>query len=314
MDFTTNLISIIINALVSLSFLSLATLGIVLIFKTSSTTNFAQGMLGIFGAYLTSYLIDNKGISEFTGLPNFIVSSPLQLILPIIGGMVTSFVFGFLIDAVIFRNAKYTNPATKQIITMGLVIILTGLIPTIFGGVIRRASFQFTTKTIEIFGVPTPLHGLVTLAIATIVITLIFVVLKYTKWGLGLRSVASNEKVAGLMGINTNFINAMSWALAGALGALSAITYTAAINTLSISAMTSTQINAFYSSILGGFQTFYGPLVGAFVLTLGQSVIPRILSMWNLASWGDTVLYLSVMLIVLIKPHGIFGKKVMKKV
>ncbi len=314
MDFSTNLISIIINALVSLSFLSLATLGIVLIFKTSSTTNFAQGMLGIFGAYLTSYLIDNKGISELTGMPSVIISSPLQLILPIIGGMVTSFVFGYLIDAIIFRNAKYTNAATKQIITMGLVIVLTGLIPTIFDGVIRRASFQFVTRTVEILGVATPLHGIITLIIAFFIISLIFIFLKYTKWGLGVRSVASNERVAGLMGVNTNFINAMSWAIAGALGALSAITYTAAINTLSITAMTPIQINAFYASILGGFQTFFGPLVGAFALTLGQNIIPRILSIWNLATWSDTILYLVIMLIVLIKPNGLFGKKVMKKV
>lgn len=86
----------------------------------------------------------------------------MQLILPIIGGMVVSFVFGYLIDALIFRRAKYTNAATKQIITMGLVIILTGLIPTLFGATVRRASFQFTTKTVKVLGVSTPLHGIIT--------------------------------------------------------------------------------------------------------------------------------------------------------
>lgn len=305
---------IIISALVSFSFLSLATLGIVLIFKTSTTTNFAQGMLGVLGAYTTSYIIDPVGINRYTGLPSVIIEGPAQLILPIIGGIITSLVFGYLIDVVIFRRAKYTNAATKQIITMGLVIIITGLIPIVFGETTSRASFQFTTKTINFLGVPTPVHGIVTFILATVVITLIFIFLKFTKWGLGVRSVASNEKVAGLMGVNTNRINATSWGIAGGLGALSAITYTAAINVLAISIMVPIQINAFYSSILGGFQTFFGPLVGAFLFTLGQSIIPRILSTWNLAQWGNTILYMLIMFVVLIKPNGLFGKKVVKKV
>src|SRR5690606_21749321 len=197
------------------------------------------------------------------------ITSPLQLVLPMLGGILVSFVAGFLIDAIIFRKAKFTNAATKQIITMGLVIVITGLIPLIFGGTVTRQSFKFDPNTVEFLGVQLPIHQLVTLGFAALIITLIFVLLKYTKWGLGVRSVASNERVAGLMGINTNVINAMSWAIAGALGALSAITYTAAIGSLNSSGMTEIQINAFYASILGGFDTFYGPLIGAFFLSAG---------------------------------------------
>lgn len=306
--------NIILNALISFSFLSLATFGIVLIFKTSSTTNFAQGMLGILGAYTTSYIIDQKGVSDFTGLPSVNINNPLSLILPILGGMLVSFIFGYLIDAVIFRKSKFTNAATKQIITMGLVIGLSGLIPVIFGETITRASFKFTDETIQLLGLGIPLHRIITLIISGIIILTIFIVLKYTKWGLGVRSVASNERIAGLMGVNTNKINALSWGIAGALGALSAITYTAAISSLSISAMTDIQINAFYASILGGFQTFYGPLIGAFILNIGQSAIPMLLVKYGLAQWGNTILYLIIMLVVLIKPNGIFGKRIVKKV
>lgn len=306
--------NIILNALISFSFLSLATFGIVLIFKTSSTTNFAQGMLGILGAYTTSYIIDQKGVSDFTGLPSVNINNPLSLILPILGGMLVSFIFGYLIDAVIFRKSKFTNAATKQIITMGLVIGLSGLIPVIFGETITRASFKFTDETIQLLGLSIPLHRIITLIISGIIILTIFIVLKYSKWGLGVRSVASNERIAGLMGVNTNKINALSWGIAGALGALSAITYTAAISSLSISAMTDIQINAFYASILGGFQTFYGPLIGAFILNIGQSAIPMLLVNYGLAQWGNTILYLIIMLVVLIKPNGIFGKRIVKKV
>lgn len=313
MNLSTDIISVLLNALISFSYLSLATFGIVLIFKTSSTTNFAQGMLGILGAFATSYFIDKVGVNDLTGLPSVIITSPWQLILPMLGGILISFIAGLLIDVVIFRNAKFTNAATKQIITMGLVIVITGLIPLIFGPT-TRMSFVFSDQTIFFLGVALPVHQLVTLLISSSLILFIFVMLKYTKWGLGVRSVASNERVAGLMGINTNRINSLSWAIAGALGALSAITYTAGIGSMSIYSMIDMQVNAFYASILGGFSTFFGPLGGAFLLTTGQSLFPKILVSYNLAQWSNTVLYFAIIFAVLLKPVGLFGKKVIKKV
>lgn len=313
MNITTDIISVLLNALISFSYLSLATFGIVLIFKTSSTTNFAQGMLGILGAYATSYFIDPTGVNDLTGLPSVTITSPWQLILPMLGGIAISFIAGLLIDVVIFRNAKFTNAATKQIITMGLVIVISGLIPLVFGPT-TRMSFVFSDKTIFLLGVALPMHQLITLSLSAFLILFIFAMLKYTKWGLGVRSVASNERVAGLMGINTNKINSLSWAIAGALGALSAITYTAGIGSMSSLSMIDMQVNAFYASILGGFSTFFGPLAGAFLLTTGQSLFPKILVSYNLAQWSNTVLYFAIIVAVLLKPVGLFGKKVIKKV
>jgi branched-chain amino acid transport system permease protein len=310
----TDIIDVLLNSLIAFSFLSLATFGIVLIFKTSSTTNFAQGSLGILGAFATSYFIDRQGVIDITGQPSVVLTSWTQLLIPMLAGILISFIAGFLIHAVIFKNARYTNVATKQIITMGLVIVITGLIPIVFGGTVTRVSFAFSKNTTEILGVSMSNHSLITLVISAIIILGLFLLLKYTKWGLGVRSVASNERVAGLMGINTDLINALSWAIAGALGALAAITYTAAIGTLTSSAMIDVQVNAFYASILGGFSTFFGPLAGAFLLTTGQSLFPRLLIGLNMAQWSNTFLYLAIMIAVLIKPVGLFGKKVTKKV
>jgi len=307
-----------VTGILSFAFLSLATFGIILIFRTSSTTNFAQGMLGIVGAYVASWIMAPEGFNEVTGLANVRVDNYyLWLVLSMLFGILISFAFGFLIDSVIFKNAKYTNAVTKQIITMGLVILITGLIPFVFGATISRKSFQFVQKTgtsISIGSVAVPIHSLITIILAAIILTGLFIVLKYTKWGLGVRSVASNEKVAGLLGVNTNKINSLSWAIAGALGAVSAITYTAAIGTLNSSAMTEMQINAFYSSTLGGFGSFHGPILGAAFYTLGYNLLNFFLVRISLPNWTNTILYLIILTLVLIKPYGLFGKKVIKKV
>lgn len=306
----------ILNVLTSyLPFLILATMGIVLIFKTSSTTNFAQGMIGVFGAFLTSYLIDRVGVSDYTSSPSAVPNSFLHLVLCILGGMLLSFLIGLFIDGVIFRFSKYTNAATKQIITMGIVILFSGLIPIVFGETVTRRSFQFFGDgNTKLFGIQYTNHRLFTMILAITIISVIFILLKYTKWGLGVRSVASNEKVASLMGINPNVINGSSWAIAGALGALAAITYTAAINTLDIGSMTPIQIDAFYSSILGGFSTFAGPIFGAIILSIIQFVAVLILPAYGMGSLVNTFVYLFIIVVILIKPNGIFGKKVMKKV
>lgn len=318
-------VHILIQALLSFAFLATATFGIVLIFKTSATTNFAQGMIGILGAYLTSYLIDSVGKNDYTGLPSVTpIPMGLQIVLPILGGMLLSFLFGLLVDAIIFRNSRYSNPVSKQIITMGLVIAIIGIIPVVFGSV-ERFSFKFTQDSVDILGVSYQKHSLITLGIATIILTTLFVLLRKTKWGLAVRSVASNEEVAGLMGINTKRISAMSWAIAGALGALSAITYTASKSTLGIMDMANMQIYAFYAAIIGGFATFGGPIVGAFIFYFVRFSVGPVLNLitnfsykqgwnWRLYRFENIVVYLIVMLIILIKPNGIFGKKTQKKV
>jgi branched-chain amino acid transport system permease protein len=303
-----------LSSLWAFGFLSLATFGITLIFKTSSTTNFAQGMIGIIGAYITSFILSNEGINDLTGKSIELSDFSALLILPMLGGIAASFLFGMFIDMVIFRHAKFTNAATKQIITMGIVIVVTGIIPFIFGATTNRESYRFSGQTISLGNFKIPVHSLTTLIFSVVIIGVIFILLKYTKWGLGVRAVASNEKVAGIMGINTNAINALSWGIAGAIGALCAITYTAGIRMLNSSVMIEMQINAFYSSILGGFGTFYGPLLGSLIFTLGQSFIPSVLIKVNLGQWSNTVLYLLILFGVLIRPMGLFGKKVLKKV
>jgi branched-chain amino acid transport system permease protein len=307
------IINSLITSILSFSFLALATFGIVLIFKTSSTTNFAQGTLGVVGAYVTSYILAPKGVNDIDGT-SILISSVWQVVLPMLGGILVSFILGLLIDVVIFRNAKYTNSATKQIITMGLVIVIAGLLPLIFGGNITRQSYKFSVKTVKWIGINWPLHNVITLGITIVVIGGLFLLLKFTKWGLGVRAVASNEKVAGLMGINSNIINSLTWGIAGALGALSAITYAASIGTLNSGTMIDMQLNAFYSSILGGFGTFYGPLAGGFIFTVTRGLLPNLLINFNLTQWSTTILYVLILVAILIKPSGLFGKTTIKKV
>ena len=143
----------------------------------------------------------------------------------------------------------------------------------------------------------------------------VFLLLHKSKWGLSVRATASNEVVAGMMGINTKVITAISWGIAGGFGAVAAILYIGNISLSNGYIMTTTQINAFLAGILGGFATFHGPVFGAIIIYMINVVIGCIcIHVPSLSNWKAALVYLVVMLLVLWKPQGLFGKKMVKKV
>lgn len=285
-----------LNSLQYASVLSLSAFAIILIFKTSVTTNFAQGTISIVGAHMTAYMFTKWGFNLWWAIP---------------AGMVVAFILGILVDTQLLRRSKLVTPIGKQMITMGLVLFLTGIIPTVFGldqlyiDPLMHGNYDFTLFG---HGYTITYHSLLTTGIAATILIGLFIALKYTKWGLGVRATASNELVASMMGVNTRSITALSWSIAGGLGALAAILYGATL-TFSSGYMTNVQVNGFLAAILGGFGTFYGPVVGSLLITFLGNIIG-----FQFSVWKEVIVYVIILLITLYKPLGLFGKKVIKKV
>ncbi len=282
----------------------LATFAVTLIFKTSYTTNFAQGVISAIGAYVAVEL------SMTNGYPIWMVA---------IVGVLAAFILGVAIDVLIFRNGRYVNALGKQIITMGLISIIIGVIPFIFKVAKMEAvpAFPFIhlTQGLQIGEIFIQYNTIIGVAITIILLAAVFLLLQKSKWGLSVRATASNEIVAGMMGINTKVITAISWGIAGAFGAVAAILYIGNVTLSNGYVMTTTQINAFLAGILGGFATFHGPVFGA-VIIYGLNILVGCLCihMPELSTWKSAIVYLIVMLLVLWKPQGLFGKKLVKKV
>ena len=295
----------IFNSLVTICVTVLVTLAITMIFKTSFTTNFAQGVISVFGAYLVSTLLSDSGLSIWIAMPI---------------GAVSSVAIAVFIDLVIFRHGRYVNAVGKQIITMGLLSIISSAIPLIFGNDFSIAFDKFS-NVIYAFNVGSgevtiTAHAIICLAITVVLVAVILVLLKYSKWGLSVRATASNEFVAGMMGINTHVVTAISWGLAGALGAVAATMWASQSN-LSTYMMTSFQVNAFLAGILGGFASFYGPLVAAIIIPLVSNLLGwfgNVIDAPSLSSWANVIVYVLILIAIFFKPQGLFGKRIAKKV
>lgn len=284
---------------------ALVTMAITLIFKTSFTTNFAQGVISAFGAYVVSSVMTSNGLSIWLALP---------------AGMLVSMLIAIVIDVGIFRRGRYVNALGKQIITMGLISIVVGATPLVFG--IVTPGFAPFVKGLISFdladgNVSFPKNSLVCMAMTIVVIGAIFVLLRYSKWGLSVRATASNEYVAGMMGINTHVVTAVSWGLAGAIGALAATINASSGNTVNIYFMTNYQVFAFLAGILGGFSTFHGPVIAALMIPLANNLVQyavNVMGRPDLTGWSMVFVYGIALVIIFFKPQGIFGKKIAKKV
>jgi len=297
----------IVNRTLYMCVLALATTGIVLIFKTSTTANFAQGMISEVGAFVAAKLILNLA-ANYTNMGN-----TLMVLLAMLGGAIVAFLIAVCIDVFIIRNSKMPSAVGKQMITMGLVLVFAGSIPLIFGSIpmgipklVYGDNIDFTLFGIEL---NITQNALLALIITVVILVILFSMLRLTKWGLGVRATASSEVVASMMGVNTKVITALSWGIAGLLGGVAAVLWAPNTATLEVGLMTPTQVNGFMAAILGGFGSFAGPLIASIIIP----VLTGLLS-FVVLGWENAVVYGIILVIVLFKPLGLFGKQVAKKV
>ena len=276
------------------SIFALATLGIIIIFRTSRTTNFAQGIIGMFNAFVATVVLINFDFPVW---------------LATIVGLISAFAMGILIDLVIIRRAKKVNVIGKQIITFGLILIILGVAPMMFGSVPLSFPPFIRTGEFQIAGATLTHNGLLNILIGLGLMGSLFYFLQYTKWGLAVRVTASSEQTAKLMGVPTSYVTMGAWAIAAVLGALAAI-MVAPMRSVEVTMMEMVQVNALIAGVLGGFQTFHGPVIAAYMIALARNLIMFYIS----DSWGEPLLYLLILLFIVVKPNGLIGKKIVKKV
>ena len=301
-----DILQTIVNSLPTIGRYALVTIGIVLIFRTTATTNFAQGLIATFGTFVVTW-----ASRTYTALPLWVC---------LLLGMAAAFALGMFVDVALIRRARRITPSGKQMITMGVMMILVNVTPVLFRDITlwTRPGKSFSTAIIsfQLFGYTLNITemGLLAFVLAAIVLSLVFAALKFTKWGLGVRATAANENVAQMLGVNTRVITAFSWALAGALASLGGF-FTGAGTALNVTLMGNAQIYGFLACVLGGFGSFPAPILGAVIIPLIYNFAgnPAIMGP-NAGMWQNLITFVVVLLLILIFPNGILGKKYIKKV
>lgn len=292
------LIEIILRSLEYGSIYALAALSIILVYRTSNITNFAQGVLGMFNTYVVAKLVLNYGMPVYFA---------------VFGGMFSAIIIGLLIDILIIRHTSKVSPVAKQIITLGLISVILGLAPFIFGVYDLSLPKFIPQGSFKVFGASISYNAVLNISLGLSLMGIMFFVLQKTKWGLAIRTTASSESTAKLMGIPTKTITMVTWSLAGVLSVLAG-TMTAPFSNVSLTFMNNVQVVALLACVLGGFQTFYGPVIGAYIIAIGTNLIQFYMTVPDGTIWGRPLVYALILAFLVVRPFGLFGKKTVKKV
>ena len=276
------------------SVFALMALAIIIIFRTSAFMHFAQGTMSMFNTYIVAYMLRSHGVS---------------LLVAILLGICGSLVAAFLVDFIVIRRAKKAPGVSKQIITLGLIMVFMGLVPIIFGVDMMRIPRIIQAGSFTVFGASISHNAVFNIVFGLTVMAILFYVLMNTKLGLAVRATASNEPIARLMGVPTRKITLFAWMTAGLLGLFAGIMIAPAM-TVTTTMMVPVQLNALIACVLGGFGTFFGPVVAAYLIAIAFNMTAYYVS----SVWAWQIIYGAILIFLVFRPNGLFGKRFVKKV
>lgn len=273
--------------------LALAALGFVLIYKATGVINFAQGEFLLIGAYLmyTAWVV--------MGLP---------MVVSVLVGIVAATVVGVLVERLILRPMVGEDPISIIMVTIGLAMLLKAVVQMFYGTNPRSQPAILPTGSVSFLGATLPVNRLFVILIAAVVLTAFTLFFSRSKHGIAMRAVADDQQAAMTMGISVRKIFALSWALA----AVSA--FIAGVLLADLSAVdqniASFGLMVFPVVILGGLDSVPGTIVGG--LTIG--LLTQFVSGYLDPGLATVIPYVVLVLILLVKPYGLFGETRIERV
>jgi branched-chain amino acid transport system permease protein len=287
---------LLINSIVAGSIYALMALAMSIIYKASEIPNFGQGEMAMFSTYITFVLLVQYEFSFYFAL---------------LGTLAFAFVLGFLLEFVFVRRAKEPNLLGFIIITLGFQMVLYGLAGWKWGSDQRTFSLPFSESKIvystDAFVLTE--HNLASIGIAILIMIGLYLLLQHTKLGLAMKASQQNVRAARFNGIPTNRILGISFGISSVVGAIAGI-LVAPISTLDPTMMWDPLLKGFAAAVLGGLKSLPGVVIGGLMLGLIENLFGFYISL----EFKSVVAFAIIILILFIKPSGLFQKHYVRKV
>ena len=283
----------IINGLSLGAIYALIALGYTMVYGIAKMLNFAHGDIIMVGAYAVfSTLMLGSGITE--------------KILAVLVSVVVCTLLGIGVERFAYRPLRGASPLAVLITAIGVSYLLQGMAQLIFGA--RSQPVDFTIKG-SIAGIN--YSTIITLAVATVIMIGLTVFVKYAKTGRAMIAVSEDRAAAQLMGINVNKIITITFAIGSALAACASVFYLMQIPSTSPTLGSMPGIKAFTAAVIGGIGSIPGAMLGGVLLGIIEKIS---LSIPELAPYTTAIEFSLLIVILLVKPTGILGKKRREKV
>lgn len=269
-------------------------LAMVIIYKTSEVVNFAQGEMALISTFLTYMFL------EYYGFP-FYVAFP--------GALVFAVILGFVLEFAVLRRAKEPNILGMIIITIGLEMILLGFVSWKFGADPKTMPFPISPyDSVTIGGMFVSSLEVLTFVVTLSVMMILFLFLKYSKLGVAMKATQQNQVAARLQGIRTNRILMITWGISSLVGCLAGLLISP--TTMQPFMMWNPMLKGFAGAVMGGMTSLPGSVFGAYAIGIIENLFGGYVSI----EFKSVVAFVIIVLVLCVKPSGLFARHYVKKV
>src|SRR3954466_772890 len=287
------LIQLLVNGLVVCTLYGVVAMSFVLIYKATQVVNFAQGELLLIGAWVCWVMLTKYQVPFYLGMPLTLVFM---------------FAFGIAIQVVILRPMIGEPIISVIMVTIALSEVFQASLKWIFGVSPQPFPRVFTSQSVNFAGLQIQTVYVMSLIVSVAMMIGMAWFFKVSKWGLAMRATAFNQQVAQSLGISVKTVFAMAWAISAMVSAVAGVVV-AVVNGVS-SGLSIYGIKVFPAVILGGLDSIGGAVVGGIIIGLLENFAQFIDSEY--LHWGnlyEVAPFYVLIIILMIKPYGLFGTK-----
>ena len=276
---------------------SLIALGFVLVYKATDAINFAQGEFVMLAGFVVVVVLG------FEGMP--LIAAIVAVLTAMIG-------FGFGLERVVLRPLLGRPVVAVIMATIGLAAILRGLGPVLFGKEVRAIALPIGDEPITLGPATLPPIQVLGAVVAIAFFIAFSWFFKKSRMGVAMRAVADNQQVAQAMGIDVERYFALAWAMAGIVSALGGVVWGAMLGVDVQLALVGLKV--FPVVIMGGLDSIGGALVGGLIIGIIESLAAGYLDPYVGGGTKDFAPYVVMILMLMVRPYGIFGRRQIERV
>jgi branched-chain amino acid transport system permease protein len=278
---------------------ALIAIGFVVVFKSTHVLNFAHGSVLLLGAYVVGRAHETLGFG-----------------LAVLAGIGIAAAAGVLIDVVVLRRARGADLGTLAILTLGVDIVLLTELTRRIGVDVLTTGAPWGTDVVDLAGAKVPESRLIVAAVAVVVMAALAGAFKYTDAGVAMRAAAADGETASLMGVRLGRVAMAAWALAGALAAVAGV-FLGSFPSPGIDATLGlAALAAIPAWVLGGFDSIPGAVVGGLIIGVVSALTTGYQDELSFLGrgLGQVTPYAVMLLVLLVRPAGLFGTREITRV
>ena len=276
---------------------ALIAIGYTMVYGILRLINFAHGDVFMVAGLIMIYAIAG-------GLPMW---AAIVLVL------VVTVALGVAIEKVAYKPLRSAPRMSVMISAIGVSYLLQNCALYFTGGLPRTYPvIPFLTKSVTIWGATTKMVTIITPILTLVLVIALVLLIKYTKMGMAMRAVAKDFETSQLMGIKINSVISFTFVIGCLLAAIGSLLYFSNYQTVIPTSGAMPGLKAFVAAVFGGIGSIPGAVIGAFIIGICENIIKGVGQQWTVFS--DAFTFVLLIVILLVKPTGIFGEKATDKV